>query len=82
MKLMNLDEYCDHCAKKKGLQHSSFKHLCKVGASAHVMCKGCGLTTVDHLGRCLKCERPQNYVFKFCVIALIILGAIIQFFNF
>lgn len=70
----HLDEFCDHCAKKRGLRQSSFVGLARAGSYATVACKDCGITEVDHQGRCLKCPTP--WLGK-TVLALILVIAII-----
>lgn len=57
----NMDEYCNHCAEKHGM-NNSFIGLVQSGKTANVYCKGCGITHVNHLGECLKCKYKSNIV--------------------
>ena len=70
----HLDEFCDHCAKKHGLNQNSFIGLAPLGSYAKVVCKGCGITQVDHQGHCLKCQTSKfNKSIIWVIIALFLI---------
>ena len=50
-----MNEYCNHCAPKFS-STNSFVGITKFGKLAHVVCSGCGVTYVNHLGECQKCN--------------------------
>ena len=58
---LEMEEYCNHCAQKHGMQNS-FVGLAPQGKTANVFCKGCGITHVNHLGECLKCKYKSSFV--------------------
>lgn len=74
--MRQLDEFCDHCAKKNGTSNS-FVGLAKQGAVAKVICKGCGIITVDHQGRCLKCKPKMNKKYPLMIGTLLIMMSLI-----
>lgn len=58
-----MKEYCNHCAPKFGTTNS-FIGITKLGKFAHVVCAGCGVTYVNHLGECQKCNYRKKFNYE------------------
>ena len=74
--MSQLTEYCDHCAKKHGFKNS-FIGFAKPGSFAQVVCTGCGITTVDQHGNCLKCKPKFSVSQIFILLLVIVLGILV-----
>ena len=82
-----MDEYCNHCAQKHGATNN-FVGLARYGQTAHVYCKGCGITHVNHLGECLKCKshvstviQNKSYLVLFLFTFMLVITAALYLFK-
>jgi hypothetical protein len=55
-------DFCKECSEHIfGKDYGDLKGLCNEDEVARVICEGCGITYVDHLGKCDgKCLNPEH----------------------